>query len=135
MTQPNRIRKPVVYIASPYTKGDVAINVRFQMQVVSELMDRNLVVPIAPLLSHFLHLHHPRPYQDWIDYDLELLNVVDACLRLNATHPPMEYAMSESAGADNEVKRCKELGKPVFEYVQALHVWAAFEWPKQWGQA
>ena len=125
-----RIRKPVVYIASPYTKGDVAVNTRFQMELVHAMMDGGLVIPIAPLLSHFLHLFQPRPYQDWIDYDLELLHVVDACVRLPAVYPAMDYKVTESSGADNEVKRCIELGKPVFYDVADLHVWASEVWPK-----
>jgi hypothetical protein len=126
-----RVRKPVVYIASPYTKGDVAINVRFQMETVSKLMDRGLVIPVAPLLSHFLHIHSPRPYRDWIEYDLELLNVMDALLRLPAEHTPTDYLMRESSGADGEERRFVELGKPVFYCIADMNSWAVSEWPSR----
>lgn len=76
--------KPWVYIASPYTRGDQALNVRFQMRTWQELMNDEMVLPIAPLWSHFQHLVYPRPYQDWIDYDLELIERMDAVLRLDA---------------------------------------------------
>ena len=55
-----------VYIASPYTKGDVAVNVKRQIRMASQLMD-NGFAPFWPLLSHFQHMMFPRPYQDWIE--------------------------------------------------------------------
>jgi len=81
-----------VYIASPYTIGDVAVNVRVQLDTADELMDMGLV-PFAPLMSHFQHLVHPRPYEDWIDVDLEWVKSCDILLRLEG----------KSDGADNEV--------------------------------
>jgi hypothetical protein len=72
--------KPWVYIASPYTKGDVAINVRTQMEAFDTLLTFG-VVPIAPLYSHYQHIFLPRPYQDWIDLDIEVIQRCDACLR------------------------------------------------------
>ena len=41
-----------VYIASPYTKGDTAVNVKRQLDAVDELMDAGFA-PFAPLYSHF----------------------------------------------------------------------------------
>src|SRR5580693_1616163 len=92
-----------VYIASPYTKGDVAINVKAQLDAVDTLMSLGYY-PFAPLYSHFQHMAHPRPYKDWIEADLVWVSVCDAMLRLPG----------ESSGADNEVKVAKELGIPVF---------------------
>lgn len=115
--------KPIVYIASPYTKGDPAINTYCQMRAFHELMDDGLVWPVVPLMSHFLHLARPRPYQDWIDYDLALLDRYDACLRINAKYGAMDYLVTESSGADGEVKRFREAGKPVFYSKEALYRW------------
>lgn len=120
------MRKPVVYIASPYTKGDPCINTHFQAKIFNMMLDDGLVCPIIPLVSHFLHTMQPRPYKDWIQYDLDILECVDACLRLNALNLDMDYSVSESSGADGEVARCKELGKPVFYSVHDL-----YEWTKQ----
>ena len=116
--------KPWVYIASPYTKGDQAINVRFQMRMWELLLDLG-VVPIAPLWSHFQHLHAPRPYQDWIDYDNEIIPRCDACLRLDAEDFKVGYRQSESTGADAEVKLFESLGKPVFCSLDELVHWHA----------
>jgi hypothetical protein len=115
--------KPVVYIASPYTKGDVGINTRFQMETFDELMNDGKVWPVAPLWSHFQHVFAPRPYQDWIQYDLALIARYDACLRLDARHEPSGYVMKESTGADGEVRTFLAQHKPVFFTKEDLYLW------------
>lgn len=92
-----------VYIASPYTKGDVAVNVRTQLDMADQLMNLGFA-PFAPLYSHFQHMHKPRPYEDWIKIDLEWVKVCDCVLRLRG----------ESAGADGEVKFANDNKIPVF---------------------
>ena len=98
-----------VYIASPYTKGDIAVNVKAQIDVVDVLMDFGFA-PYAPLYSHFQHMAHPRPYTDWVEIDLVWVEVCDCLLRLPG----------ESPGADGEVKLALELGKPVFYAINEL---------------
>jgi hypothetical protein len=115
--------KPFIYIASPYTKGDQAINTRSQLALFDELMNDGLVIPYAPLISHFQHFLFPRPYQDWVDYDLALIPRFDACLRVNATYADLDYDVMESKGADGEVMRFRELGKPVFYDKEILYSW------------
>lgn len=115
--------KPIIYIASPYTKGDPCINTYCQMQMFNRLLDDGLVTPYIPLLSHYLHTHHPRPYHDWINYDMEMLRAMDGCLRISALYAPMNYAVRESSGADNEVKWFEDNGKPVFYGVNDLYRW------------
>jgi len=102
-------RKIRVYIASPYTKGDTAVNVRRQLDAVEELMNLGFA-PFAPLYSHFQHMVHPRPYQDWIDIDLQWVEACDCLLRLDG----------ESSGADGEVEFAKQLGIPVYYSVEDL---------------
>jgi hypothetical protein len=98
-----------VYIASPYTKGDVAVNVKRQLDMADELMTLGYA-PFAPLYSHFQHMAHPRPYQDWIAIDLVWVPVCDIVLRLDG----------ESSGADGEVAFAKEHGIPVVFSVDEL---------------
>lgn len=98
-----------VYIASPYTKGDVAVNVKMQLDCAHELMDMGYA-PFAPLYSHFQHMAHPRPYEDWIKLDLEWIKACHCILRLPG----------ESSGADGEVKFAKEINMPVFHSVDEL---------------
>ncbi len=104
-----------VYIASPYTKGDVAVNVRTQLEMANKLMDLGFA-PFAPLYSHFQHMAFPRPYEDLIKIDLEWVKVCDAVLRLPG----------ESKGADGEVLYATDLNIPVFYTVEEL-----IEWNKQ----
>jgi len=98
-----------VYIASPYTLGDVAVNVKAQLDMANVLMDKGFA-PFAPLYSHFQHMAHPRPYQDWIELDLVWVEVCDCVLRLPG----------ESSGADGEVKHAEELGIKTYYSVEEL---------------
>ena len=98
-----------IYICSPYTLGDAAINVKRQMDAADELITLGFA-PFAPLMSHFQHMAHPRPYQDWMRLDREWLTVCHALLRLPG----------ESKGADEEVALARELGIPVFYSVGEL---------------
>lgn len=98
-----------IYIASPYTKGDIAVNVKTQIDCANELMNLGFS-PFIPLMSHFQHMMHPRPYQDWINNDLEWIGVCDALLRLPG----------ESIGADMEVIFSQTKGIPVFYSVEEL---------------
>lgn len=101
-----------VYIASSYTLGDVAVNVKLQIDTVDELMNKGFA-PFAPLYSHFQHMVHPRPYQDWVKIDLEWVKVCDCLLRLDG----------ESKGADGEVEYAKELGLPVFYSINEMYLY------------
>jgi hypothetical protein len=119
--------KPFVYIASPYTRGDVAINTRAQLVAFDELMTDGVVWPFVPLWSHFQHIFAPRQYQDWIDYDLALLPKFDACLRINAEYAAngVQYVQAESSGADGEVAQFQQMSKPVFYAKADLYSWVA----------
>jgi hypothetical protein len=123
-TFPPPTTRPVVYIASPYSKGDPAINTHFQCEVWDKLMNDGVVWPVAPLWSHFQHTLYPRKYQDWIAYDMAMIPRYDACLRINPDYPELKYATTQSSGADNEAAEFKRLGKPVFYSIEDLYAWA-----------
>ena len=116
-------KRPVIYIMSPYTKGDVAINTRFQCEIFDRLMDDKRVWPVVPLWSHFQHIMFPRQYKDWIEYDLALFPRYDAGLRLTASYAPLSYMQHESSGADGEEKEFARLNKPVFQSIPELYLW------------
>jgi hypothetical protein len=101
-----------VYIASPYTLGDIAVNVRFQIDIADQLIGRGLT-PFVPLYSHFQHMIHPRPYQTWMNLDKEWLVACDCVFR----------AGGESAGADEEVALAQKLNIPVFYSFTDLITW------------
>lgn len=117
-------KRPLVYIASPYTQGDRDLNVGFQCATFHQLRDDNVVVPIMPLWSHFQDAIYPRPYEDWMDYDFALIERCDALVRLAATHADRGYYQVLSSGADREVEFMISLKNPVFFGIDDLYAWA-----------
>jgi hypothetical protein len=103
----------LVYIAGPYTKPDPCVNTRSAILVGDDLWREGLV-PFVPHLTHFWHTVSPKPYWDWLAYDLHWLRVCHALLRLPG----------ESNGADKEVMEAKRLGIPVFWTLQDVVTWA-----------
>lgn len=98
-----------VYVAGPYTKGDVAVNVRNAIRAANDLADLGFA-PFVPHFTHFWHMLHPRPYEFWLELDNQFLPHCDAVLRLPG----------ESGGADKEVALARTLGLPVFHDIGAL---------------
>ena len=98
-----------VYIAGPYTKGDVAVNIHTAIDYASRLMEAGFV-PYIPHLTHFWHLVAPRDYEDWLEYDLEWLKSCDCLLRIPG----------ESNGADLEAEYASEHGIPVYTSLEKL---------------
>lgn len=92
-----------VYIASPYTKGDVAVNVRKSFDAAITLADMGYA-PYSPLWTHFLHFLFPRNYKYWTALDLEWVLRCDCLLRLPG----------ESEGADAEVGFAAKHNIPVY---------------------
>lgn len=118
--------KPLVYISSPFTKGDQILNARFQCQIFDRLVRDDIVTPIVPLWSAFQHIVIPREWEFWMKYDKEIILHCDALVRLNATHTfpdGTHYVQSESAGADEEVDWCHENNIPVFSSIASLYDW------------
>lgn len=99
-----------IYIAGPYTKGDVAQNVANAIHVANHLLDQGCV-PFVPHLTHFWHLIHPRPYEDWLGYDLVWLEQCDTLVRIDG----------DSNGANKEEERMRELERPVF-HLSGIHL-------------
>ena len=98
-----------VYIAGPYTKGDVAVNVRNAIVAGQAVLEAGHV-PFIPHLNHFWHLLLPQEYAVWIRLDLEWLYQCEALIRLPG----------DSAGADAEYVEACRVGIPVFRSVEAF---------------
>jgi hypothetical protein len=88
-----------IYVAGPYTKGDVAVNVRNAYEAASRLADLGFA-PFVPHATHFWHILFPRPYEFWLDLDNQFLPCCEGLLRLPG----------ESAGADKEVQLARSRG-------------------------
>lgn len=92
-----------IYVASPYTMGDVAVNVRENILAADRLAEAGYV-PFVPLLSHFWHIVAPKPYEFWCQHDANWLERCDALVRLPGA----------SVGADKEIQIARGLGIPVY---------------------
>ena len=118
-------RRPRIYVAGPYTAGDVAQNVARALHT-ADWLAREGCVPFIPHLSHFWELLHPHPWQFWIEQDLAWLACCDALVRLPGA----------SQGADVEEVQARALGLPVFEgagdVAAVLDIAAWRAWLRQW---
>ena len=101
-----------VYVAGPYSKGDIAVNVRNAIQVGEKIASFGMI-PYIPHLTHFWHLLHSHPVDYWYRYDFHWLDVCDCLLRLPG----------ESHGADEEMKRMVENHRMVFLDTESLVDW------------
>jgi hypothetical protein len=107
-------RRPLVYVAGPYTNPDPVENTNRAIHAVDALLEVGLVTPISPHLTLLWHLVKPRTLDFWYAYDLATLARCDAVYRLSGI----------STGADREVEFAIQQGIPVFEDTDALHAWA-----------
>jgi hypothetical protein len=98
-----------IYVAGPYTRGDVAVNVRNAFAAADRLYDLGFA-PFVPHGTHFWHMLFPRPYEDWIALDNVFLPHCKGLLRLPG----------DSSGADGEVALARSLGIPVFGSIEEL---------------
>lgn len=116
-------RKPIIYIAGPYTQGSEVRNTVKALQTGIQVYVRG-GIPLVPHSSFLYELVGSRPrktasdlevsvayeldYEDYMEMDLQFLEVCDALLRLSG----------ESSGADRETSRMSQLGKPIlFDFV------------------
>lgn len=103
-----------VYIAGPYARGDVAMNIREAVEAADMVLDIGHI-PYLPHLTHLWHLISPHPYEEWLALDREWLKVCDVVLRIPG----------ESLGANSEVLLAMELGIPVVFNGAELGHWLA----------
>ena len=93
------MKPKIIYIAGPYSQGDVAVNVRNAMEVGMEFNDVGHYA-VIPHLTHFLHMTFPRPYKYWLKLDNLIIPRCDSIYRING----------DSSGADKEMDFAKKLG-------------------------
>lgn len=93
----------IIYISSPYTIGDVCENVRAACMAGDEILGKGHT-PFIPHLTHLWHIISPKPYNIWLELDMNLMSMCDAVLRLPG----------ESRGADLEIKQAREWCMPVY---------------------
>ena len=100
-----------IFIAGPYSKGDVVVNVQNAIHAANKLLALGHT-PFIPHLTHFWHLITPKPYEEWVEIDKAWLYVCDALLRLPG----------ESPGADNELEIAKCLNLTIYMDIECTDI-------------
>jgi hypothetical protein len=100
--------KPLVYVAGPIS-GDPFGCVRQSAEAFTWLRGLGCV-PFCPQWSVIAEMADPRPYEDWMAYDFDVIARCDALLRLPG----------ESPGAEREVVEASVAGIPVFRYQPSI---------------
>jgi hypothetical protein len=106
--------KPLIYIASPYTKGDMILNIRHQINVFDELKREGIVTPISPLIYAFVEITHPDKYENWMNYDLDLIEHCDGVYVTNTEVGDYIQLAADSKGVKMEIKHALENTIPVW---------------------
>ena len=96
--------KPLIYVAGPYTQGNLDVNIRRAVMCGDVLVGFG-AAPFIPHLFHLWELMSPRPYEEWLELDLDMLERCDALVRIQG----------ESPGADREEAYADILKIPVFQ--------------------
>ena len=111
--------KPWCYISGPYTKGDTGQNVNTAMSQWAWLKENYPdILFVCPHWSHLQHMLTPLDYEEWIEYDLDLLSA------LMRSGPGCVIRLSgESEGADTECEYAKAMGIPVVKSSRQLTSW------------
>lgn len=104
----------LVYIAGPYSKPDPCENTHRAIEIANSIWNLPGLVPVVPHLTHFWHTMTPKPYREWLAYDLQIMRRCDVVLRIPG----------DSAGADDEVADAERHGIPVVYSPAELRLWA-----------
>lgn len=112
------MRRPLVYLAAPYTRPDPIENTHRICKLATTLVNEGWCIPLVPHLTLLWHAIDPHPIEWWYQYDLDLLARCDAVWRIHG----------DSTGADAEVARANDLGIPVFYGRDDCHEWAIRVW-------
>ena len=102
-----------VYLAGPYTKGDVALNIRRMIESAERIVDVGHT-PFIPLLYHLWHLMSPHEYSYWMALDHIWIEACDALVWLDG----------ESSGTQEDIAIAEELGIAVYSE-QEFFNWVA----------
>lgn len=117
------MKKPLIYVAGPYTNPDPVMNVQRAIEI-AEYVEYMQATPFIPHLSMLWHLVRPNDIETWYARDLEVLDWCHALFRFQGP----------STGADREVGHALERGIAVFH--EDRNGWAGLRtFIGQWDQA
>lgn len=99
----------LIYIAAPYTQGNIALNVRRAI-FAGETVLYHGHTPFIPHLTHLWDLLCPKSWNEWMEIDKVYLSKCDGLLRLPG----------DSKGADIEVEWAREMNIPVYHDIKEM---------------
>lgn len=102
------VRRPVLYVAGPYTRPDPVINTHGACRVGTIIAEQTNWIPLVPHITLLWHAVTPRPIDFWYDLDLNHMEICDAVVRLPG----------DSSGADAEMAHADEVGLTVIKFEQ-----------------
>lgn len=94
--------KLLVYLAAPYSEPDPVANTHRAIRIADALLQAGFT-PLVPHLTLLWDIVSPKSYEEWLDYDRELLARCDAVLRVPGY----------SVGATRETRFAESLRIPV----------------------
>ncbi len=92
----------IIYIAAPYSNGNIELNVKKALAYADVIINSGHT-PLCPHLFHYLNKLYPQTEEKWKELDLNLLKKCDALIRLEG----------ESKGADDEMEFARKNHIPV----------------------
>jgi hypothetical protein len=92
-----------IYVAGPYSQGDVAQNIR-KAALMGLVLGKLGYIPFIPHLYHFVHILDPQLPDFWMSLDLAWLSKCDAMLVLPG----------ESIGVKVEEEYAEDFGIPIY---------------------
>ena len=72
---------PMIYVAAAYSEPDPVANTKHAIRIADALLQAGFT-PLVPHLTMLWDLVSPKPYEEWLDYENELLARCDAVLRV-----------------------------------------------------
>jgi hypothetical protein len=104
-----------VYVAGPYSKGNMVRNIGKAIEAANKLLDRGFAPFVPHTHSALLDMVVERDPDVWYSLDNLFLADCDVLLRLPG----------ESWGSDREVELARGHGMPVFESIEDLEAYFA----------
>lgn len=105
--------KPLVYLAGPIKVPDPLTNAHAALTLSWRLAKECDIDLFVPHLNVFEEIMNHRSWEEWLEYDLNIVSRCDAIFRM----------YGESRGADREVAFANANDIPVFYLEMSLKEW------------
>lgn len=111
-TQTEKIYRVTIYVAGPYSHGDIDKNVKKALDTCNKLINIGAAT-FCPHTFHYLNQRQSRTWDEWMQLCLKWVSVCDAFYRIKGYSP----------GSDKETAMAFDLGKPIFKSIDEVKKW------------